>query len=447
MRKATVSDRELHALFQTTCDYTPPRGSITLIGAQWGDEGKGKVIDLMTGHADIVARFGGGANAGHTIYVKDKKYVTHILPSGIVRRGVINLVGPGVVIDLGALRTELEIVNACQSQVYLDRSATVVHKIHRWFDAAREAAARDLNLGTTKRGIGPAYEDLASRRTVKLGDLLNADRVRKALTERSYHEEKRAAATAYPDMLDTFPTLDDIIDDLMAYQRDIRDLLDDTRERIALAQIEQKRILFEGAQGVMLDIFQGSQPYTTSSGCTHGAVGATFGVYDSLAVIGVAKAYATRVGLGPFPTELHDETGERMRQLGHEFGSTTGRPRRCGWLDLAALKYAARIGGITHLVITKLDILSAFDTIKVCTGYTFENRPVRDNETLTNRVLSEAVPNYVELPGWNEPIDEVRDVVDLPHQARRLIDLIELETERRVIAIGVGQEREQIAIA
>ncbi len=447
MRKAAVSDHELHALFQADSLSAPPHGPITLVGAQWGDEGKGKVVDLMTAHVDLVARFGGGSNAGHTIYVKGEKYVTHILPSGIVRRGVTNLVGPGVVINLGALRTELEIVNACQSQVYLDRSAAVVHRLHLWLDEAREAAAKDQNLGTTKRGIGPAYEDLASRRTVKLGDLLNADRVRKALTERSYYEEKRAAATAYPDMLHTFPALDDVIDDLTMYQRDVRDLLDDTRERIALAQIEQKRILFEGAQGVMLDIFQGSQPYTTSSGCTHGAVGATFGVYDSVAVIGVAKAYATRVGPGPFPTELHDETGERLQRLGHEFGSTTGRPRRCGWLDLAALKYAVRIGGITHLVITKLDILSVFDTIKVCTGYTFESRPVRDNETLTNRVLSEAVPNYVELPGWNEPIDEVRDVVDLPYQAERLIDLIERETERRVIAIGVGQERNQIAIA
>ncbi len=424
---------------------------VGVFGGQWGDEGKGRLVDFLTAQAEFVIRFNGGANAGHTIIVGDKKEVTHLLPSGIIRRGTKNVVGPGVLCTLAVLRHEATaIADLCGAEVLLDRSAPVVHAIHRWFDAAREAGGQ--GIGTTKRGIGPACEDIASRRgSVRLGDLTDVDRVREILTRNNYYNERRCAAEAFCGRagLEPFPTLEEVIADIMAYKGDVVPRLCDARAIIARAVKQRKKVLFEAAQAILLDPFAGTAPHTTSSLCTRAGVGATFGIYDFGAVIGVAKAYATRVGDGPFPTELEDATGDRLRELGHEYGSTTGRPRRCGWLDLVALRYAARMGGLTHLAITKLDTLAAFDEVKVCTGYTFNGRPVEAEETLTSKVMRDSVQSYLRLPGWGrhaERLPNCRRLADLPEDVRTYLERIETETGCPVIAAGVGPEREQLAI-
>ncbi len=415
--------------------------AIVIVGAQWGDEGKGKVVDEYAGNADMVIRFNGGANAGHSLHIGGEKFVTHLLPSGIVRRGMINIVGPGVVCSLDALREELVVADRCGSSVFLDRSAPVIHAIHRWFDAARESGGNAI--GTTKRGIGPAYEDVGARRTVSLGDLVNPDRVRNALIANGYYLERLAAARSYIDVTIPFPTLDEVIHELMSYRALVMPRLHDTRLLAHQALADGKFLIFEGAQGVMLDVYYGSKPYTTSSGCTAAAVGSTFGVHQFDAVIGVAKAYVTRVGEGPFPTELNDTTGEKLRKEGHEFGSTTGRPRRCGWLDLPALDFAGRMGGITQLIITKLDILSAFESIKVCTDYEFEGRTVGPLETLTTRVLRETVPRLLPMKSWGD-LQSCRNLHDLPATADLYLDLIRQRTGLPIVAVGTGPEREQL---
>ena len=415
--------------------------AIVIVGAQWGDEGKGKIVDEYAGTADMVIRFNGGANAGHSLHIGGEKFVTHLLPSGIVRRGMSNIVGPGVVCSLDALREELMVAERCGSEVFLDRSAPVIHAIHRWFDAARESGGR--MIGTTKRGIGPAYEDVGSRRTVSLGDLVNPDRVRNALEANGYYLERLAASGSYIDVTTPFPELDQIIDDLMSYRDLVMPRLSDTRMLVHQALADGKRLIFEGAQGVMLDVYHGSKPYTTSSGCTAATIGSTFGVHQFDAVIGITKAYATRVGEGPFPTELKDAIGEKLQDLGQERGATTGRLRRCGWLDLPALAYAVRIGGITELIVTKLDILSEFDEIQLCTGYTFENRPVHPFETLTTRVLREAQPIFESMPSWGN-IKNCRFTSNLPTPALNYLDRIKRATNIPIVAVGIGPEREQL---
>jgi adenylosuccinate synthase len=396
----------------------------------------------------MVIRFAGGANAGHTIVVKGKKVVTHLLPSGIIRPRVKNIVGPGVVCTLSVLRDELAIANECGSEVLLDRSTPIVHAIHRWFDAARESGSGAI--GTTKRGIGPAYADVSARRAVRLGDMVNADRVRRALTEGSYYKELAAAATAYDAPgLAPFPSLDEVIAEIMEYREDVVHRLCDSRF-IVHDQMRNNpggsRILFEGAQGVMLDV-NGPAPHTTSSICTAAGVSASFGVYDFGAVIGVTKAYTTRVGEGPFPTELHDDRGERLRRLGGEFGATTGRPRRCGWLDGVALRYAVRMGGITHLCMTKLDVLYGFEkVVRLGVEYELEGRALHEHETLTSFVLREFEVRYIPFPGCVPKFESGCTLEELPGNMRFYISRVEEIVGVPVIAAGYGSEREQLAM-
>lgn len=417
--------------------------SLTVIlGAQWGDEGKGKVTHAEAEKADAVVRFNGGANAGHTLYVNGEKRVTHVLPSNIVREGALAMTGPAVVHDLEVVCDELGIANEFGAGVLLDRSAPVVLPIHKLIDGAREASAKGESLGTTKRGIGPCYEDLVSRRGVKLGDLTSEKRLRAALEDRGYYAERQMVARHYG----AEPmSLDQAVEWCMRFQRAIVPCLADVRDVLARKKRNCKPVLLEGAQGILLDVIQGSRPFCTSSHCTAGGASASLGVYGFDRVIGIAKAYLTRVGAGPFPTELHDEVGEEIRTKGDEFGATTGRPRRCGWLDLVALRYAVRVGGMTELALTKLDILSGFDEIRAATGYTFEHQLLGNHETLTSRVLRESRPEYVNFQGWTEDISGVRRIDDLPRNALDYIQYVERVVRVPVTMVSVGPEEHQVA--
>ena len=411
--------------------------SIVVLGAQWGDEGKGAVIDYLAGQADVVYRFNGGANAGHTIIVDGTKHVVHLLPSGIIRRGVMNLVGPGVVCDPEVIVEELMIAAAYGSRVMLDASALVVTPLHKLLDAARERLAGTHAIGTTKRGIGPAYEDLSARRGLRLSDLTSPATTRAAFEHSGYLAEKQALLQALG--VENIPTIEELLTWAEQFRAQIVPHLGDTRSYLATAVASGKRVLGEGAQGIMLDVLHGSQPYTTSSGCTVGALSATMGLYHFDAVIGVAKAYATRVGAGPFPTCQTNEDGEELRRRGHEYGATTGRPRACGWLDLPALSYACRMGGITHLILTKLDILSDFPhDIAVCTGYHYNDRDILATDTLTTHVLEESELAYTQLSPWSAT--ELSNLSHAPTVSEYLA-LVEKATGTVVGGIKTSPER------
>lgn len=415
------------------------KGNTVVVGAQWGDEGKGKIVDILAGHADAVIRYNGGANAGHTLIIDGEKVVLHLLPVGIVRQGRQNFVGPGTVCDPSVAVEELAIAKRCGSKVMLDVGAQIVLPIHKVIDGARERSSSGAAIGTTGRGIGPCYEDLASRRGLVLGDLAKGnDAVRQALERGRYYEERRAVAQLHG--ADS-PSLDETVDWVMQFADVLTPHLGDTRAALARMQPD-KRLLFEGAQGMMLDIFQGARPYCTSSSCGRGAVSTTLGTHRFERVIGVSKAYATRVGGGPFPTEMSGDACDRLRERGGEYGATTGRPRRCGWLDLPALGYACRMGGITELVLTKLDVLSGIDQVQVAISYSLGRRPV-GLESLTNDVLFRVEPTMIGIEGWN---DDLRSCTasNLPGPVRHFIECVEKFTEVPVVGIGTGPDRNDI---
>ncbi|OGL63392.1 hypothetical protein A3C09_04350 [Candidatus Uhrbacteria bacterium RIFCSPHIGHO2_02_FULL_47_44] len=419
-----------------------------VLGAQWGDEGKGKIIDALAEDADVVVRFQGGANAGHTIVIGDKTYPIHLLPSGIFRKGKLNLVGPGVVFDLAVGLQELELANEFGSRVMLDEQTPIVLPMHRLIDAAREVAAGSSAIGTTKRGIGPAYSDFWLRRSVTFDDLRSREKLEAALSQQYWNEMFAVVSMLGGASID-FRSLgmpfnplhrEDTIDWCLSAGEVLALHISDTRACVHNALTRNQNVLFEGAQGVMLDAYHGSRPYVTSSLCTAAGVSASFGVYTFDRVIGVAKAYTTRVGAGPFPTERLDTQGEELRRRGHEFGTTTGRPRRCGWLDLPALRYACRVGGITELVITKLDILTDHPRIFVCDDYANFD----EHATLTHSVLQSAKTRYRRMCGWKEDLSMHEHFNDLPLSAHMYIDYIEVATYTAVSGVGVGAERNQI---
>jgi adenylosuccinate synthase len=410
-----------------------------VIGAQWGDEGKGKVVDALSATADAVVRFQGGANAGHTLVINDRKIVLHVLPCGVVREGLINMIGPEVMCDLEALIPDLDIAREFGSRVLLERATPVVLPIHKLIDGGREKSAGRNAIGTTKRGIGPATCDFVSRNCIKLGDLVSRSRIEDAMSK--VHYDERIALAEHLGIR-SYPSERATVEWLFQYSDQIRPLISDTR-RVVLEMMERGRnILFEGAQGVLLDRVHGSQPFTTSSCCTPAGVSASFGIFDFEEIYGVAKADVTRVGEGPFPTELFDATGELLRTKGGEFGATTGRPRRCGWLDLVALRFACRMAGITKLIITKLDVFSGFKEIKVCDGYRFEGEPLGKYETLTARVLRESIPVFHTVPGWQAPLTSL-PYQEFPIEAKEYLARISAFTKVPVVAVGTGPEREQ----
>jgi adenylosuccinate synthase len=372
---------------------------VVVVGAQWGDEGKGKVVDLLTEHAHIVARWGGGANAGHTIVVDGKKYVTHLVPSGVLRPGVTCVLGEGMVIDPKTLVEEIRAFRA-QGLLASDQDLIVSGRAHLTFphhrDLDRSREAQPGAIGTTQRGIGPTYESKASRTGLRVDDLLRPERLRKNL-------ERNIAYVAAA--LDKFgaakPDLDALVKEYLAYGEEIRPFVRDA-SRFLYDEIRKGRnVLFEGAHGVLLDLDHGTYPFVTSSSTTAGGActGCGVGPTSIDTVVGIVKAYTTRVGNGPFPTELLDKSGERLREVGREFGSTTGRPRRCGWLDLPALRLTIRLSGIHSLALTKLDVLDGLDEVKLCVAYRL-NGKLLDEMPLDPDDLMLVEPVYETLPGW-----------------------------------------------
>ena len=416
-----------------------------IVGAQWGDEGKGKIVDLLAEHADVVIRFQGGNNAGHTIVHGGEVWKFHLIPSGILYPGKTCIIGNGVVVDPGVLCEEIDGLRGRGvdvSGLKLSANAHLIMPYHLLLDHAGEARLGKNLIGTTKRGIGPAYADKAARLGIRVQDLLDEQILKKKIA--AALEPKRLSLRPFERQID----LQAMTDQYLTYGHRLEQHIADGAALVWNALDNNRGVLFEGAQGAMLDIDHGTYPFVTSSNPVAGAacVGAGVGPKDIDEVWGITKAYVTRVGAGPFPTELHDEIGERIRQNGGEFGTTTGRARRTGWLDLVALRYAARLNSLTALAVTKLDVLSGFDRIKVGTSYrgSKDEDYVADTFPYHQSVLHHAEGAYEELEGWSEDITEARSESDLPQAARDYISFIEDRTGVPVVLVGVGPGRDQI---
>lgn len=411
-----------------------------IVGAQWGDEGKGKVVDMLTADADVVARYGGGANAGHTLVVAGRKTVIRLVPSGILQPRPLCVLGPGMVIDPVVLRDELAAleklgVDVSARRVLVSESAHVVLPYHVLLDQLREAGRNAI--GTTKRGIGPAYEDKVGRRGVRMADLLDEATLRARITT-----ALDAWAPTFTSLGTDVPAVEPVVAACLAHGAALRALIGDATGRVQDAVERGEIVVAEGAQGSLLDVDHGTYPFVTSSTvlASGAATGLGIGPTAIGSVIGITKAYATRVGAGPFPTELDDAVGERIRQRGGEFGSVTGRPRRCGWLDLVALRHASRLNGMTEMIMTKADVLEGLDVIRVCVAYELDG--VRTQRVPT-RDLAQAQPVFEELPGFDASLSSCRDSASLPETVRRLVSLAETHTGVPVRWLSVGPDREQ----
>ncbi len=418
---------------------------LVIVGAQWGDEGKGKIVDLLAERADAVVRFQGGNNAGHTIVRAGEKWKFHLIPSGILYPGKRCIIGNGVVIDPRVLTDEIDGLRARgidTSGLRISANAHLIMPYHLLLDSAGEAKLGDQQIGTTRRGIGPCYSDKASRLGIRVQDLLDEKILKQKIV--AALEPKRLLLRPFA----KDPSLDlrTMTDEYLTYGHRLEQHIADTASLIWEVLDAKGSVIFEGAQGALLDIDHGTYPFVTSSNPVAGAacVGAGVGPKDIDEVWGVTKAYATRVGAGPFPTELDDEVGEELRNRGSEFGTTTGRPRRTGWLDLVALRYAARINSLTALAITKLDVLSGFPRLHVCTRYRGEEGAIFHQFPYHQSVLHHATPEYEQLPGWTEDLGECRSESDLPGAARDYLAYVADFVGVPVVLIGVGPGREQV---
>jgi len=419
--------------------------TVVAVGAQWGDEGKGKIVDWLAPRADLVARFQGGNNAGHTLVVDGEQTVLHVVPSGILHDGSVNLIGPGVVVDPAVLLDE--IAKLTRRGILRDPSCLRVsgraHVILPWhvaLDKAREERARSRAIGTTGRGIGPAYEDKIGRRGVRVADLLHADSLREKLVE--LIEAKNFELKQYYG----WPAVEvqPLLEQCVQWGRDLEPFVDHTGRILDVALREGRSVLFEGAQGTFLDVDHGTYPYVTSSNCVAGAActGSGIGPTRIDRVLGITKAYTTRVGGGPFPSEDEGEGGERLRQAGGEFGATTGRPRRCGWLDAVMLRESVVVNGITELAFNKLDILSGLPEIPVAVAYRIDGKLVHEFP-MTLEDVARAEPVYETLPGWQEDVSGTRRYEDLPDAARRYVERVEALVDVPVGLISVGPGRDE----
>jgi adenylosuccinate synthase len=422
--------------------------NVVVVGTQWGDEGKGKVVDLLASRADLVVRFQGGNNAGHTLVVNGEQTVCHLIPSGILHENKKCLIGNGVVVDPEVLLEEMNTLREkgvligpeCLS---LSEKAHLIMPYHRAIDLAREAAKGRDKLGTTGRGIGPCYEDKVARTGVRAVDLLELDtlelKIKNNLKEKNFYLTKflDAGPVEFQPMFDKYRSMAGI---LRPYIRDVSLEIDQAIK-------EGKRILFEGAQGTHLDVDHGTYPFVTSSNPISGTVcsGAGVGPDKLHHIIGIVKAYTTRVGAGPFPTELHDETGNCIQERGAEFGATTGRRRRCGWLDLVVVRDSARLNGLTTLSITKLDVLTGLETLKICVGYELEGKRI-ESRPASLKKSEQCIPIYEELPGWQDDISSARERHHLPVETRNYLKRIEEVAEVPLSIISVGPGREQTII-
>ena len=415
-----------------------------VVGLQYGDEGKGKITDVLSAKSDYVVRFQGGDNAGHTVYAGEEKFVLHLLPSGVLQCKGKCIIANGVVVNPKAFLKEIgqiEEKGMRTDHVFISRRAHVIMPYHILLDTYREEEEGGTQIGTTKKGIGPCYEDKIARVGIRMVDLLNpevlAEKIKKNLKTKNSLFEKYFEKPK----LD----FDEIYNEFLALGETLKDRIVDTEVELNQAIHDGKNILFEGAQAAMLDIDFGTYPYVTSSSPTTGGVCSGAGVPPTSLenLIGVAKAYTTRVGNGPFPTELNDEIGEEMRKVGREYGATTGRPRRCGWLDLVSLKHATMINGINNLVITKLDVLSGMPTLKIATKYKTEDGKIIDYFTSSTTKLYNYEPMYEELEGWTEDITNARTYDELPNNAKKYIEFIEKHLGINVYLVSVGPERTQ----
>ncbi|HEY1340029.1 MAG TPA: adenylosuccinate synthase [Bryobacteraceae bacterium] len=418
--------------------------NVIILGSQWGDEGKGKVVDLFSERFDIVARYQGGHNAGHTVYIGDRKYVLKLIPSGILRPGKKAVIGNGLVIDPAALLAEIETLEsagvAVQGNLYISNRAHVLFPVHRLMEKLSEGRPGRISIGTTSRGIGPCYEDKTGRRGIRIADLLNTEFFRAQYD--SVMEEKLAIAKTlgiYEEM-----DLRRIRDEYEAFAARISPMVCDTAGLLNRAIREGKNVLFEGAQGTMLDLDHGTYPFVTSSSATAGGACTGTGVPPTriAGVIGVSKAYITRVGGGPFPTEVQDDAGECIRQRGKEYGAVTGRPRRCGWFDVPLLRYTAEINGFDSLVMTKLDVLDEFDNIPVCTGYRIGKGEICDMPP-TVAEIEKVEPIYECRPGWRSPTFGISSYDELPAKAKDYLAFLESRTGVEIGCISTGPERNQ----
>jgi adenylosuccinate synthase len=418
---------------------------LVIVGAQWGDEGKGKVTDLLAERADVVVRFQGGNNAGHTIVRGDEEFKLHLIPSGILHEGTVCAIGNGVVIDPKILTDEIEGLKrrgVAVANLRISANAHMIMPYHVLLDTAGEARLGSSMIGTTKRGIGPCYADKSARLGIRVQDLLDEKILRKKIM--AAMEPKRQLLR--PHAKDPELDLHSMTEEYVTYGHRLEHHIADTA-RLCWEHLDAGRsVLFEGAQGALLDLDHGTYPFVTSSNPIAGAacVGAGVGPTDIDDVWGITKAYATRVGSGPFPSELEDEIGERLRENGGEFGTTTGRPRRCGWLDLVALKYAARLNGMTGLVITKLDVLTGIGPLQVAVRYRHPEGATFDEFPYHQSVLHRATAEYEELPGWDEDISGARSIAELPQAARDYLDYIADFIGVPITIVGVGPGRDQV---
>ncbi len=421
-----------------------PRKATVLVGAQFGDEGKGKLVDYLSAKFDIVVRYQGGANAGHTICFDDKTVVLHLIPSGIFHENCVCVIGNGVVIDPDALMKEIEEVRALgyniDGRLFISHNAHLIMPYHKSLDSASEESMGGMRIGTTGRGIGPSYVDKFSRIGIRIVDLLHPETLEEKL--RKNLEIKNTLLTKIYAKNEL--GVEEIVKHYCAFDRTIDSYVKNTQMYLNEQLKQGKSVLLEGAQGSLLDVDHGTYPFVTSSNPTAGGACTGSGVAPTYIgdVIGVAKAYMTRVGNGAFPTELQDEIGERLRKIGHEYGATTGRPRRCGWLDLVLLKYAIAINGITELALTKLDVLDDFDEIKVCVGYTVDGKALKDFPT-DHETLSKIVPHYRAFKGWKCSNTKATSFNELHAHTREYISFIEDFLETPITFISVGPKRDE----
>jgi len=421
--------------------------NVVVVGTQWGDEGKGKIVDWLTDHAQGVVRFQGGHNAGHTLVIDGRKTVLHLIPSGILRKDVACFIGNGVVVSPQALMSEVATLEAAgievRGRLAISEACPLILAHHAALDVARESAKGAGKIGTTGRGIGPAYEDKVARRAIRMQDLFHRERLAAKLGEVLDFHNFVLRQYFGADTVDFQRTLDD----LLALADSIRPMVKDVPRLLFEAQRAQKRLLFEGAQGTLLDVDHGTYPFVTSSNCVAGAAAAGSGVGPQALhyILGITKAYTTRVGSGPFPTELDDDIGRQIAVRGNEVGATTGRPRRCGWFDAAALRRSIQINGVSGLCVTKLDVLDGMETLQIGVGYLFGGKR-RDILPVGAEELAECEPIYEEIPGWSQSTLGVRDLSDLPDAARRYLQRIEEVCQVPIDLISTGAERDDTIV-
>lgn len=419
--------------------------SLVVVGSQWGDEGKGKIIDFLAEKADVVVRYSGGNNAGHTVVVGEEEYKLHLIPSGILYGDTPCIISAGVVVDPEVLLSEIKYLNERgigTDNLMIDERAHVIFPYHKSLDILSEQRRGSEDIGTTRRGIGPCYRDKTDRMGIRICDMLS-DSFKEKLEGNVAFQNKLIRAVYDSDGFD----FQEMYDKYIGYAEQIRKYVSDTSITVFDAIKNGKKVLFEGAQGTLLDLDYGTYPYVTSSNPVAGGVCTGTGVGPTMIndVVGVVKAYTTRVGKGPFPTELFDEDGERMRTVGHEFGTTTGRSRRCGWFDAVILRYAVRINGLTSMALTKLDVMSGFEKIKICVGYR-KGDTVLTEFPASIEELSKCEPVFEELDGWNEDITSVRSFDELPENAKKYVSRIEELCGVKASIVAVGPKRDQTMV-